>query len=198
MKTTAPITNATTQAFTEIQDIKEDVVLFHGGRAALIIEVSASNFSLLSREEQDAKITAYASFLNSLSFPLEILVVNMKVDISAYISLLENETNKIQDEHVKTYLQHYREFVQQLVKQNTVLDKRFYIVVPYSSYENTGTGAASDFFTNAKIGLHTKAEGLKSQLARINVQTKILQNEELIKIFTQFYNPELMNQQKTI
>jgi len=63
-----------TQQFIEITNIVDDIVILNGGNAALVIEVSATNFTLLSPEEQDAKIYAYASLLNSLSFPIQIVI----------------------------------------------------------------------------------------------------------------------------
>jgi len=50
-----------TQKFTEIVDIVDDIVILEGGTACIVIEITASNFALLSEKEQDAKIYAYAS-----------------------------------------------------------------------------------------------------------------------------------------
>lgn len=189
--------NATTQNFTEIKDIREDVVIFDGNNASLIIEVSASNFALLSIEEQDARVGAYASFLNSLGFPIQILVNNRRVDISSYITLLKTEIEKITNITVATYMQGYTEFVQELVKENIVLDKRFYIIVSYSALEagavttvkNTGRDGGEDFFPNAKASLHTKADSIRNQLGRVNLSSRIVEREELVNLFYQMYNP---------
>ena len=76
----API-RASTQEFLEIEDIKDDLVILKDGSCCLIIKTSAVNFGLLSQEEQDAIIFAYAAFLNSLSFPLQILIFSRKICI---------------------------------------------------------------------------------------------------------------------
>ena len=73
MAKTAQKVRSTTQKFTEIEDIIDNIVLLSSGNACLIIEVKATNFALLSKEEQDAKVFAYAALLNSLSFPIQIL-----------------------------------------------------------------------------------------------------------------------------
>lgn len=192
-------TIASTQKFTQIKDIDEYVVLLDGGNAFLVIEVSSTNFALLSTDEQEAKIQAYAAFLNSLTFPIQILVNNRRVNITAYITVLEQEINKLQNQIVISYMQLYKSFIQQLVKQNVVLDKRFYIIIPYSYLEagavktisSATKQTAQDASTIAiKSTLHTKSEGVRNQLARINLQTKLLEKEELIKLFQQMYNPE--------
>ena len=71
-----------TQKFIEITNIADDIVISSGGNACLVIEVSATNFALLSPEEQDAKIYTYASLLNSLSFPIQIVIRSKKLDIT--------------------------------------------------------------------------------------------------------------------
>jgi len=198
MKKTAQVIHATTQKFTEIEDISEDIVILTSGNACLIIEVTATNFALLSTEEQDAKIYAYASLLNSLSFPIQVIIRSQKLDISSYLKLLDSQakatTNQLLSEQIKLY----RDFVQELVKVNTVLDKKFYICLSYS-YLEKGAGAAtkvgnknvsksSDFVTQAKASLHSKADSLHSQLSRLNLQAKTLEKEELTKLYYEIYN----------
>lgn len=191
---------ASTQKFTRIKDITDNVVLFDDGNASLVIEVSSTNFALLSIDEQEAKIGAYASFLNSLTFTLQIIINNRRVNISVYLDLLDQEIKKLQDPIVIQYMQLYKGFIQQLVKQNVVLDKRFYIVIPYSYLEvgavktiSAAGGKQTPQEANIagiKATLHSKAEGVRNQLARMNLQTKILEKDDLINLFHQMYNPE--------
>ncbi|MDE2026034.1 MAG: hypothetical protein KGJ07_06065 [Patescibacteria group bacterium] len=195
---------ASTQSFTEIKDIREDIVLFTNGTACLIIEAFATNFALLSQDEQNAQISAYSAFLNSLSFSTQILVLNKRVDITSYLTLLEGEIRKPSNKHVSAYLEQYKGFVQQLVKQNTVLDKNFYVVLPYSGYEGGTSHAMSpaiklspedNFFMNARTALHTKADGMKAQLGRLNMQTRILEKDQIVDLFHALYNPESISNQ---
>ena len=194
--------NATTQKFTEIQDIVDDVVILSGGSACLIIEVTATNFALLSAEEQDSKIYSYAALLNSLSFPIQILIRSKKLDISSYIKLLEAEAKKTQNQMLAEQIRLYKDFVSELVKVNTVLDKKFYIAVPFS-YLEKGIGAAagtvskksfdvSSFAQSAKSALHSKAESIHSQLGRLNLRARTLGKEELVKLFYEIYNDTLI------
>jgi len=190
---------ASTQKFTQLKDIADNVVLFHDGNACLVIEVSSTNFALLSADEQEAKIQAYASFLNSLTFPIQIIINNRRVNITAYISLLESEIEKLQDPIVIQYMQLYKSFIQQLVRQNIVLDKRFYIVTPYSYLEVGAVktissaavqGSQDKNILGIKTALHSKADSIRNQLARMNLQTKVLEKDELINLFHQMYNPQ--------
>jgi len=189
-----------TQKFTELDQINHDIVIFMNGSACLIIEVSPTNFSLLSRDEQDARVFGYASFLNSLTFPIQIIINNRRVDISSYVSLLDQEIKKSNsNQQVSTYMQQYKDFVETLVKENVILDKRFYIVVPFS-YLETGAiktithaaqkNSSDEMLPAIKTSLHTKAEGLLTQLSRLGLQTRILEEKELTALFHQMYNEE--------
>lgn len=193
MNKTAQKIRASTQRFTEIEDIVEEVVLLSGGNACSIIEVKASNFALLSQEEQAAKISAYGSLLNSLSFPIQILICNKRIDISSYLKFLDGEAQKtalLQNEKLENYIKLYRGFVAEMTKVNIVLDKAFYIVVPYSHLEKGAAGALKreDFLLSAKAALRTKADSLLAQLERLSLKARVLEKEELILLFYNFYN----------
>ena len=84
--TVSPI-RSSTQLFTEIADVDRDLVLFADGSVALVIATTAVNFGLLSEQEQDAIIYSYAGLLNSLSFPIQLIIQTIHKDISAYLGL---------------------------------------------------------------------------------------------------------------
>jgi hypothetical protein len=186
-----------TQKFIEIIDIVDDIVILNGGNACLIIEVNATNFALLSPEEQDAKIYAYASLLNSLSFPIQILIRSKRMDIANYLKLLDDERSKTQNQALAKQIELYRQFVSELVKVNTVLDKKFYIVIPYSSLEKGALGAKqtmsnntgqSNFTIGARASLHSKAESINTQLRRLNLKARTLNGEQITKLFYDIFN----------
>ncbi|MDO8583113.1 MAG: hypothetical protein Q7R51_01125 [bacterium] len=178
---TAQKPKATTQKFIEIEDITDSIVTMSYGNACLIIEVKAINFSLLSKEEQEIKVLSYSSLLNSISFPIQIFVRSKKIDISSYLKLLDQEAVKSQNQLLKNQIMLYRDFVTELVKVNTVLDKKFYIIIPYSGLEGG----------SAKSKLSSKAEGLHAQLRRMGLGSKTLNNEELVALFHEIYNGDL-------
>jgi hypothetical protein len=195
MKKTAQVIHATTQKFTEIEDITEDIVILQGGNACLIIEVTATNFALLSTEEQNAKIYAYASLLNSLSFPVQIIIRSQKLDISSYLKLLENQAKIASSELIAEQIRLYKDFVSELVKVNTVLDKKFYLCISYSYMEKgpqmpLPNAKSNSFFDQAKASLHSKAESIHSQLSRLNLKAKTLEKEELTKLFYHIFNDQ--------
>lgn len=188
MKRTAQKIRTSTQQFIEIEDIIDNVVLLSSRNACLIIEVTATNFALLSKEEQDAKVLAYSSLLNSLSFPIQIVVRSRRVDISSYLKLLDDEIMESQNQLLKNQIKQYRDFVQELVKVNTVLDKKFYIVLTNSFLEGGIGQDKESFFRTSKVKLSSKADSVHTQLKRINLPAKTLGKEELVRLFYEIYN----------
>lgn len=197
MKKSAPKIKATTQRFTEIHDISDQTVILTNGNACQIIEVTATNFALQSEDEQKTKIASYASLLNSLSFSIQIFITNKKLDISTYIKSLEDQASKASNPQLSQQIGLYKNFVADLVKVNTVLDKRFYIVIPYSPLEKGVTGAKAgalgvtsdpQIISQAKIALKSKSETLLSEVLRLNLKARILSKDDLIKVFYEIYN----------
>jgi len=198
MKQTAQKKRATTQKFIGIQNIEESVVILSSGNACSVIEVNATNFSLLSKEEQDTKIFSYASLLNSLSFPIQIIIRSRRLDITSYLRLLDTQAEQSQNPALASQIRLYRDFVKELVKVNTVLDKKFYITIPYSYLEKGVSAVKSsskktysskdEFINDAKAALRSKTESLLAQLARLNLRARTLEKEELVKLFYEIYN----------
>jgi len=193
-KPTSPV-KASTQSFIEIEDIKDDVVLLRDFSAATVVEVSAVNFWLLSTEEQESMIYSYAGLLNSLSFPIQILILSKRMDISAYLDYLEGKITKQTTDLLKTRLLAYREFIKNIVKKNTVLEKRFFFVVPFSPLElgisgtNPGSLNKEYVITRAKTALYPKRDNLLRLLSKIGLSGTILQNQELTEVYYNLYNP---------
>lgn len=187
---------STTQFFTEIEDIVDDVVLLKGGLSCLVLEVTATNFSLQSTDEQEVKILSYASLLNSLSFPIQVVIISRKLDISNYIGLLEREAQKAENAALSYSIRLYKTFISQLVQQNTVLDKKFYIVISFSLLEK-GASALTEgrdkgaYVIDAKNVLHSKVTSVIDELSRIGLKTKILGKDQLITLYYSIYNNPL-------
>lgn len=176
--------HATTQKFTEIVDFAEDIVILEGGNACMIIEITASNFALLSKREQDTRIFSYAGLLNSLSFPIQILIRNRRMDISQYIKELDEVIKNTKNPQLAQYVEYYSGFVKEMVTVNVVLQKSFYIVIPFSSLELGVQGAAQtqqkgqsqveSFAAQARKALQTKANSVLGQLQKFATSARVL------------------------
>ncbi|PJE67450.1 hypothetical protein COU95_02390 [Candidatus Shapirobacteria bacterium CG10_big_fil_rev_8_21_14_0_10_40_9] len=195
---------ASTQEHLEIEDIKDNIIILKDGSCCLILATTAINFGLLSEKEQDALIYAYAALLNSLTFPIEIVIRSKRKDVTSYLKLLEGEilkqTNKLLQEQMKKY----QKFVEDTVKKNNVLDKSFYVIIPFSTLELGATKALGaivkrqkglpypkDYILErAKMNLYPKKDHLIRQFNRLGLKTKELTTQEAIQLFYDIYNPE--------
>ena len=197
---------STTQDLIPIADIVDGLVIYKNGGAALILESTSLNFGLLSEREQEAVIASYAGLLNSLNFPVQIVVRSQKKDITIYMNFLNRAKAKIKNPKLLLIMEDYKNYISDAIKKKNVLSKKFYIVIPFTSYE---LGISKSFRTSfrsssnarlsyprsyvirkAKIALFPKREHLMRQARRINLALKPLSDEELITLFYNIYNPE--------
>lgn len=199
---------ASTQVHLDIEDIKDDLVVLKDGSCCLVIATKAINFGLLSAREQEATIYAYASLLNSLTFPIQIVIRSQKKDISGYLKLLDEAERKESRRLIKEQIQKYRHFIKETVQKNEVLDKKFYIIIPMSALELGITKTLTATFTRrrglpfdkayilqkAKVNLHPKRDHLLRLLNRLNLKGQQLTTQELVKLFFTIYNPESTGQ----
>ena len=200
------------QDFLEIIDIKENIVILKGGKFRAVIEATAINFDLLSEDEQNATIYAYSNLVNSLNYPIQILIRTRQVDITNYINYLKRFLREQPTAALREQLQDYIDFCEQLVLENIVLSKRFFMVIPYwqaqvqekkpSFMDNlplVGGGGKSktddnkyseEAYQKAKRNLHQRFDELKWQFKRLGIQIRLLNSEELIRLYYEILNPE--------
>jgi len=196
----------TTQQFLDIYDITNDVLILKNGTSAIILTVDAMNFGLLAEEEQDAIMYAYAGLLNSLNYPIQIVVQSKTKDVTGYLRKLTEQEEKTSNETMRKRIAQYRLFVANLIHERNVLDKRFYVVIPATSIEMGFLGAQTfvpgkeDFnisdversvvIEKATNLLEPKRDHLISQFARIGLYSRQLNTQEIIQLFYVNYNPE--------
>lgn len=195
MKRTSHKAKSTTQNFIGIEDVMGDVVLLPNRKACQVIEVTATNFSLQSAQEQQTKIATYASLLNSLNYSIQIVIVSRKLDISNYLINLDKQASATSNTKLTNHITQYRKFVADLVNNNEVLDKKFYIVISYSFLEKGvgkvgGAKNKNSFIHDAKNILNQKSQSILQELAHIGLMSRILEQEGLIKVFYELYNHE--------
>lgn len=193
------------QQFTDIDDIINDIVLLRGGSAALVLEINAINFGLFSEREQDATLYAYAQLVNSLTFSIQIVISSKRKDITEYLKRIDDYLAKTHSSKISEQITKYRDFIKAIVRQSNVLDKKFYIAIPYSVLE-TGVGSAistlltpkpsggkipkEEFATRANNNLAPKRDHLIRLLTRIGLRARQLKSVELLQLFYEFYNPD--------
>lgn len=193
--------HSTTQDFTEIVDVSDDIVFLRGGNACMIMEVSSVNFFLLSQDEQNARIYGYMSLLNSLSSSIEILIVSRRIDLGNYIKLIEDKITILRNPKIKEQLTLYRDFIKDLIKGEGLLDKKIYIIIPFSQLELGLASAAQGKTTDkknlslnerVKSALISKRSNVATQVERMGLIARALSTNELIKLYYELFNQEFI------
>lgn len=178
----------TTQSHLPIADIKDDILLLKDGGGAMVLQVNAVNFGLLSQEEQFAIIGAFAQMLNSLSFSIQILIRSERLDISSYVTLLNQALKKQTNPLLAQIMRGYINFVQSTIKENEVLDKSFYVVIPLYNLE-LGLSPSKDLLQKKiKTILIPRRDQIFRQLGRIGLRATQLTSDKLLKLFYGIYN----------
>ena len=199
---------ASTQEHLDIEDVQEDLVILKSGWISMVLSTSSVNFDLLSETEQDTTIYAYAAFLNSLTFPLQVLIRSKKADISSYFQHLEDAEASQLNPDIKAQIKKYKEFISSIVSEKTVLDKEFYLIINFSPLEMGFRGLAKasaanskntkQLLSGAKASLAPKRDHIIKQMGRIGLNVKQLTTQELIELFYDIYNPAPTGTQRVI
>ena len=199
--------NASTQNFLEIDEIKEGMLVLKTRQLRGILMVSSANFALKSEEEQQAIIFQFQNFLNSLDFPLQIVVQSRRLNITGYLDALKTLEQNQQNELLKAQTADYRAFIEQLIKGSSIMAKNFFVVVPFSLGEVVGgimqpasakatagkqkTGKLSENqFQRMKNQLWQRMEFAALGLRRAGLQVAPLNTEELIELFWSWHHPK--------
>jgi len=201
--------DSNTKQFVDIFDIKDNVVILKNGSLRLVLEASSVNFDLKSNDEQIAIVRAFQNFLNSLDFPLQIVLHSRKLNIQNYLQQTQQIVEKVDNELLKIQGVEYIRFVKGLTELANIMSKKFYIVLPFYATEGKAaktsliesiksmfqSGAekvkkfAEQDFEIYKSQIQQRAELVTDGMAGMGLTSRILNRDELVKVFYPLYNP---------
>lgn len=193
-----------TQDALRFAEIRDGIVILKDGNLRQILLCSSINFSLKSEQEQNAIIYQYQSFLNSLNFPIQILMQSKKLDLSNYLAKLTTQANKQTNELLRLQTVDYIDFVKRLINLANIMDKRFYVVVPYLTPPKMNVGESkvpiinADEFSQYKTELKQRVDVIASGLGGIGIRTGLLSTQQIIELLYGVYNPEEASKEKII
>jgi type IV secretory pathway VirB4 component len=191
-----------TQDALKFAQIRDGVVILKDGNLRQIVLCTSVNFSLKSEQEQNAIIFAYQNFLNSLTFPVQIVMQSKKLDLTNYLKMLDEKAQDQTNELLRTQTLDYVDFIKRLINIANIMDKRFYIVIPYMippKMNNSGQKQiiiTQTEFAKYKVELDQRAQVVQSGLANVGVRTALLNTQQLIELMYSIYNPEESSKQK--
>lgn len=203
------------QRFLDISEIRDGVVILKDGSLRAVMLVSSINFALKSVDEQNAIVQAYMQFLNSIDFPIQVIIQSRKMNIDAYLRQLSESEKTLPNELLKRQIRDYSDFIKQLVQLGDIMQKRFFIVVPYSPLMATGQdqkgfmqriGAllspaslihlSEERFQKQRFDLGLRINQIISGLGSMSLTAVQLDTQGLIELYYTVYNPELYDTQR--
>jgi hypothetical protein len=204
---TANEMKASTLQFVEISEIRDSVVILREGQMRAIIAVSSANFALKSAQEQEMIMGTFQGVLNSLEFPIQILVQSRRLDLSNYIERLKQIEDQQTNDLLRVKMQEYIEYIGQMLREINIMNKDFYVIVGYEAVTlkeglfgrffralnptRIIKQKQEDFLRNRKL-LMARADQVASKLSTLDLQVDILNTEQLIALLYNSYNPDLL------
>jgi len=195
-----------TQQFVEVKDIRGDAIIMKNGSLRRVLMVSGINFELKSEEEQNIIIYAYQNFLNTLDFSAQIIIHSRKMNIESYLVKLGQRQSSEENELLKNQISEYIEFIHSFIETNAVMEKNFFVVVPYDPIVIPGGGkkildvfnfsgkknkdpGAEESFEQKLIQLNQRTDQVINDLSQIGLRVVALTKEELVELLYNLYNP---------
>jgi len=210
------IPDSSTQRYLPFSQIRDNVIIMKDSSARVVLKCSTINFLLKSIEEQDAIIMSFQRFLNSIDFPVQIMVRSSKLDIDTYLAKLNTLALKQSNPLLQNQTYEYIEYLKKLIEVAQIMKKDFYIVIAKDNewdnsirdlslvwkFKNFWTSInAWDDLVKIKIQIRTlhnlkkwllqRTNAVKTSLESIGIKAQELDKSELIKFLSDYYNPTL-------
>lgn len=194
-----------------LSEVRDNMVVMADGSFRAVIACKSINFDLMSSRERDGIEYSYQNFLNSLNNPIQILIRSQRVDIGPYLdkmmAIRRNQDNML----LGVLMDDYINFIDMLSQEANIMDKSFYIAVPYytdgdiSNIVEQGKGFFGRLFTSnknvitkidtstyekAKSEIRNRVDNVVAGLSQMGIQSKQLTTRELGELYYNFYNPD--------
>ena len=122
-----------TQSTLLISELRDSLVIMKDGSFRAVVACKSINFDLMSAAEREGVEYSYQNFLNSLTFTIQILVRSQRVDIGPYLERLSNIRRNNDNMLLGVLMDDYINFIDILSQEANIMDKSFFIVIPYYS-----------------------------------------------------------------
>jgi len=212
-RTPPPPTNPnTTQNSLLFSELRDNMVIMNDGSFRAVIACKSINFDLMSSKEREGIEYSYQNFLNALYFPVQILIRSQRVDIGPYIERLTNIRRDQENMLLNVLTDDYIDFIDTLSQEANIMDKTFYVIIPYWPQGDINTikrSSKSLFGTifggqqqqrsivvdhaqyeKAKDEIKNHADAVMSGLFQMGIKCVQLTTKELGHLYYNFYNPD--------
>lgn len=201
----------TTQNSLLFSEIRDNMLIMADGSFRAVIVCKSINFDLMSASEREAVEFSYQSFINSLTHPIQILIRSQKIDIGPYLDRLVNIRRTQDNMLLGVLMDDYIEFIEIVSEEANIMDKSFYVVIPYSVVGDLSNikDASKGFFARmfsggaatvtkidkityqkAKDEIKNRIDSVTNGLFQMGVHCRQLNSKELGELYYNYYNPD--------
>lgn len=188
-------------------EVKNDTIVMKDGTLRAALMVSSINFALKNEDEQNAIVSSYVGFLNSLDHPIQIVIQSRELYIKPYLDKLLKQEKEQPNELLRMQIADYRAFIAELVELSQIMSKHFFVVVPYDPLSNKQKGfwsrlmevvnpanlvkLKSERFLKRKYDLDQRVRQIESGLKSMGLEVVRLDTQSLIELLYSTYNPDI-------
>jgi len=166
------------QGLLDIRDIRADTVFLKKGGAIGLIKVTPINFGMLSKEDQDSVIYGFLGFLNTINFPIQIVMKSINLDINDYLSALKQRIEERDDKIALAYYEHFASYMRDYIESTKINDRLFYIVVPAKKHWDEREVVRS---------LDTRCKNIMDALAFSGINSERLNTQQLLNLYASYF-----------
>lgn len=195
------------QEFIPFREIRDGIVIMKDDSFRAILMTSSLNIALKSQDEQEAIISQFQNFLNSLEFPIQFYIQSRRLDIRPYINFLEEKGRDQTNELMKIQTREYIDFIKNFTETTNIMSKSFFVVVPYASNISSGMKKNWSLFGNdqnnnnkktkewlenfeeSKTQIEQRISVVDQGLSSIGIRVAKLGTEEAVELFYKIFNP---------
>ncbi|MDB5177656.1 MAG: hypothetical protein JWO61_39 [Candidatus Saccharibacteria bacterium] len=206
-----PVNPNTTQNSLLISEIRDNMVIMKDGSFRAVVACQSINFDLMSSREREGVEFSYQNFLNSLYFPVQIFIRSQRVDIGPYLDRLVTIRRGQDNMLLNVLMDDYINFIDVLAQEANIMDKSFFIVVPFfpagdlNNLKEQATGFFGRIFSKpqtqaikidtvaynkAKDEIKNRGDAVMSGLFQMGVKSVQLSTKELGELYYNVYNPD--------
>lgn len=200
-----------TQSTLQLSEVRDSMVIMLDGSFRAVVACKSINFDLMSDREREGVEYSYQNFLNSLNFPVQILIRSERVDIGPYIEKLIGVRRSQDNMLLGVLMDDYINFIDALADEANIMEKSFYIVIPYfpagdaqnlveqgkgffgklfAKPQNSITHINAATYQKAKDEIKNRVDAVTAGLFQIGIQSVQLDTKALGELYYNYYNPD--------
>lgn len=200
-----------TQTTLLISELRDGMAIMKDGSFRAVVACQSINFDLMSETEREGVEYSYQNFLNSLNFTAQILIRSQRVDIGPYLNRLVEIRRNNDNMLLGILMDDYINFIDALSQEANIMDKSFFIVIPYypsadfekqlyqtknllSVIQRSKAQPVARIdratYDKAKVEIDNRVDQVMSGLYQIGINSVRLNTKQLAELYYDYNNPD--------